>query len=68
MGLSTNYNVILALNTLNAVKNSYLQAVLSYTNALVEFDRLQQTTLQNVNVTLLTGAALTAPAPVGSAR
>ena len=52
VGLSTNYNVILDLNALNTVKNSYLQAVLNYRNALVELDRLQQTTLQNLNVTL----------------
>ena len=30
-----------------------LQAVLNYRKALVEFKRLQQTTLQNLNVTLI---------------
>jgi outer membrane protein TolC len=68
VGLSTNYNVILALNSLNAVKNSYLQAVLNYNNDLVEFDRLQQTTLQSLNVTIVTPATLVAPNPIGSAR
>ncbi len=57
MGVSTNYNVILELNALNASKNSYLQAVLNYRNALVEMDRLQLTTLNTLNVTLLSGAA-----------
>jgi outer membrane protein len=53
VGLSTNYNVILDLTALNTVKNSYLQAVLNYRNALVELDRLQQTTLTALGVTLL---------------
>ena len=53
VGISTNYNVILTQRDLNTAKNSYLLAVLNYRNALVELDRLQQTTLQSVNVTLL---------------
>ncbi len=57
VGVSTIYNVILDLNALNAAKNSYLQAVLNYRNALVEMDRLQQTTLTALNVTLLSGAS-----------
>jgi outer membrane protein len=77
VGVSNNNNVIQQLNALNATKNNYLQAVLSYQTALVELDRLQQTTLNTANVTLLSGAAwgngaqaignLTG-APVGSAR
>jgi len=57
VGFSTNYNVILDLNALNTVKNSYLQAVLNYRNTLVELDRLQQTTLNSLNVTLLSPAS-----------
>ena len=77
VGLSTNYNVILDLNALNTVKNSYLQAVLNYRNAVVELDRLQQTTLTALGVTLLSPASWSpgSPAsgtlngaPVGSAR
>jgi outer membrane protein len=56
VGISTNYNVILTQRDLNTAKNSYLLAVLNYRNALVELDRLQQTTLQNLNVTLLSPA------------
>ena len=77
VGLSTNYNVIQQLNLLNTAKSNYLQSVLNYRNALVELDRLQQTTLTTANVTLVGGAAwgngaqavgnLTG-APVGSAR
>ena len=33
--------------------NNELQAILNYRNSLVELDRLQQTTLQNLNVTLV---------------
>jgi outer membrane protein len=68
VGLSTNYNVILLLNTLNSVKNSYLQAVRNYNNALVEFDRLQQTTLTSLGITVLSSATLGAPGAIGSAR
>lgn len=67
VGLSTNYNVILDLNALNTVKNSYLQAVLNYRNFLVELDRLQQTTLNSLNITLVPTSNLGGP-PVGSAR
>jgi outer membrane protein TolC len=77
VGMSTNYNVIQQLNALNTAKSSYLDAVLNYRNASVELDRLEQTTLNTANVTLLGGAAwgngaqatgnLTG-APVGSAR
>jgi outer membrane protein len=77
IGTSTNYNVIQQLNSLNAAKVSYLQTVLNYRNALVEFDRLQQTTLTAANVTVI-GTAAWAPgaaavgnltgSPVGSAR
>jgi outer membrane protein len=79
VGLSTNYNVIIDLNALNTVKNSYLQAVLNYRNALVELDRLQQTTLSALGVTLLStpswspgspasGNLLGLTSAVGSAR
>jgi outer membrane protein TolC len=53
VGISTNYNVILTQRDLNAARNSYLLAVLNHRNALVELDRLQQTTLQALNVTVL---------------
>jgi outer membrane protein TolC len=53
VGISTNFNVIQTQRDLNAAKNSYLLAVLNYRNALVELDRLQQTTLQSLNVTVL---------------
>jgi outer membrane protein TolC len=54
VGMSTNYNVIQSQRDLATAQNNELQAVLNYRKALVEFERLQQTTLQNLNVTLIT--------------
>jgi len=53
VGMSTNYNVIQSQRDLATAQNNELQAVLNYRKALVEFERLQQTTLQNLNVTLI---------------
>lgn len=77
IGATTNYNVIQQLNALNLTKNNRLQVMLNYRTALVEFDRLTQTTLNTANVTLLsfTSWGNGAPAvsnllgpPVGSSR
>ena len=77
VGLSTNYAVIQQLNLLNTAKSNYLQGVLNYRNALVELDRLQQTTLTATNIQLISGASWgngaqavgnLAGSPVGSAR
>src|SRR5580765_206628 len=53
VGMSTNYNVIQSQRDLATAQNNELQAVLNYRKALVEFERLQQTTLQSLNVTLI---------------
>jgi outer membrane protein len=53
VGMSTNYLVIQAQRDLATAQNNELQAILNYRNSLVELDRLQQTTLQNLNVTLV---------------
>ena len=58
VGLSTNYLVIQQQNALATAQNNELQAILNYRNSLVELDRLQQTTLTNLNVTLV-GTATT---------
>ena len=52
VGMSTNYFVVQAQNQLATAQNNELQAVLNYRKALVELDRLQQTTLQNLNITV----------------
>jgi len=54
VGMSTNYNVILTQRDLATAQINELQAILNYRISLVELERLQQTTLQNLNVTLLT--------------
>jgi len=53
VGMSTNYFVVQAQRDLNDSRNSELRAILNYRKALVELERLQQTTLQNQNITLL---------------
>jgi outer membrane protein len=53
VGMSTNYFVITAQNQLATAQNNELQAILNYRKSLVDFDRLQQTTLQNLNITLV---------------
>lgn len=55
VGLSTNYFVVQAQRDMNDARNSELRAVLDYRKALVEFERLQQTTLQSANITVLQG-------------
>jgi outer membrane protein TolC len=67
VGMSTNYFVVQAQRDLSDARNTELRAILNYRKALVELERLQETTLQNLNVTLLnTGAGnSTAPARGG---
>ena len=55
VGISTNYFVVQAQRDMNDARNSELRAVLNYRKALVEFERLQQTTLQSANITVLQG-------------
>jgi len=56
VGLSTNYLVIQQQDALSVAQNNELQAVLNYRIALVELDRLQQTTLTALGVTILSNA------------
>ena len=53
VGMSTNYFVVQAQRDLADAQNSELRAILNYRKALVELERLQQTTLQNLNVTVI---------------
>jgi outer membrane protein len=53
VGMSTNYFVINAQNQLATAQNNELQAILNYRKSLVEFERVQQTTLQNLNITVV---------------
>jgi outer membrane protein TolC len=53
VGMSTNYNVILIQRDLATAQNNELQAILNYRKSLVELDRLQQTTLGTLGITIL---------------
>jgi outer membrane protein TolC len=53
VGMSTNYFVVQAQRDLNDARNSELRAILNYRKALVEYERLQQTTLSNANITVI---------------
>lgn len=53
VGMSTNYFVVLAQRDLSDARNSELRAILNYRKALVEFERVQQTTLQSASITIL---------------
>jgi outer membrane protein TolC len=53
VGMSTNYLVVLAQRDLTDARNSELRAILNYRKAQVDFERVQQSTLQNANITLL---------------
>ncbi len=53
VGMSTNYFVVQAQRDLATAENVELQAVLAYRRALVELERLQQTSLSTSNITIL---------------
>ncbi len=67
VGMSTNYLVVQSQRDLATAQNNELQAILNYRKSLVELDRLQQTTLQNLNITVLNTGGLNTSA-VGSGR
>ena len=53
VGMSTNFQVVQAQRDLNDSRNAELRAILNYQKARVEFERLQQTTLQQTNITVV---------------
>ena len=53
VGMSTNYFVVQAQRDLATAENNELQAVLGYRKSLVELERLQQTTMQSSNITII---------------
>jgi outer membrane protein len=66
VGMSTNYFVVQAQRDLSDAQNTELRQVLNYRKSLVELERLQQTTLQNLNVTLINaGGGTTTIRPAG---
>jgi outer membrane protein len=59
VGMSTNYFVVQAQRDLSDAANTELRQILNYRKSLVELERLQQTTLQNLNITVLSAAGAT---------
>jgi outer membrane protein len=53
VGMSTNYFVVQAQRDLLTAQNNELEAILAYRRSLVELERLQQTSLQSSNITIL---------------
>jgi outer membrane protein len=53
VGLSTNYNVVLAQQTLSTARQSLLRAVANYREALVSLDRAEKTTLTSANIQIV---------------
>ena len=56
VGMSTNYFVVQAQRDLADRAEHRAAAILNYRKALVELERLQQTTLQSLNITVLSPA------------
>jgi len=53
VGMSTNYNVVLAQRDLSDAQNTELRNILNYRKSLVELERLQQTTLGSLGITVI---------------
>src|SRR5262249_14789552 len=67
VGMSTNYNVVLAQRDLATAQNTELGNIRNYRKSLVELERLQQTTLSSTGITVLGTGGLNTTA-VGSGR
>ncbi len=60
VGMSTNYFVVQAQRDLADAQNTELRALLDYNKSVVDFDRVQQTSLSRANITLVSGGGGTA--------
>ena len=61
VGMSTNYFVVQAQRDLADAQNTELRQILNYRKSLVELERLQSTTLSNLNITVLSAAGAVQP-------
>jgi outer membrane protein len=68
VGMSTNYFVVQAQRDLSDAENSELRAILNHRKSLVELERLQQTTLQNLSVTVINAGGGVGTAAAGVTR
>jgi outer membrane protein TolC len=53
VGMSTNYFVVQAQRDLQDAQNAELRALLDYRKSLVDFERVQQTSLSNAGITIV---------------
>ena len=66
VGMSTNYFVVQAQRDLADAQNTELRAILDYNKSLVDFDRVQQTSLSRANITVVSGAGASGTSTAGS--
>lgn len=59
VGMSTNYFVVQAQRDLADAQISELRAIADYNKSVVEFERVQQTSLSRANITLVSGGGTT---------
>ena len=55
VGLSTNFFIVQAQRDLAAARDTELRAILDYQNAVIEFERVQQTSLDRAGISLVGG-------------
>ena len=68
VGISTNYQVVQAQRDLRDAQNTELRALLDYRKSLVDFDRVQQTSLSRAGITTVTAGGGGAAAAVAVAN
>jgi hypothetical protein len=67
--MSTNYFVVQAQRDLADAQNTELRAIADYNKSLVEFERVQQTSLSRANITIVSGGGgTTSTTTSGSTR
>ena len=55
VGTSTNFFVVQAQRDLAAARDTELRAILDYQNAVIEFERVQQTSLSRAGISIVGG-------------
>ena len=57
VGLSTNFFVVQAQRDLATAQDTELRAILDYQNAIIEFERVQQTSLTRAGISIISGGS-----------
>ena len=61
VGQSTNYFVVQAQRDLSTAQDTELRAILDYQKALIEFERVQRTSLSRAGISIVGAGSATAP-------